>query len=70
MSAPVDQGLTDRQRAILVRLAAGKTTRQIGRELRLAERTVKNHVQTLVTAIGADNRTHAVAIGLRKGLIT
>jgi DNA-binding NarL/FixJ family response regulator len=61
--------LTQRQREILQLLADGESTTVAARELGLSEETVKTHIKTALARLGARNRTHAVAIGLRECLI-
>jgi DNA-binding NarL/FixJ family response regulator len=61
--------LTHRQREILQLLANGESTTVAARELDLSEETVKTHIKTALARLGARNRTHAVAIGLRESLI-
>jgi NarL family two-component system response regulator LiaR len=50
-------------------MADGLFNREISEGLSLAEETVKTHVHHLLTKLGARSRAHAVAIGLRGGLI-
>lgn len=61
--------LSDTELRILEYLACGKTYAEIGDRLFLSERTVKRKVQSAVDKIGANNRTHAVALAIRRGLI-
>jgi LuxR family transcriptional regulator, quorum-sensing system regulator BjaR1 len=61
--------LTPREREVLAWVAAGKTAWQIGEILHISKRTVDEHAQTAVTKLGATNRTHAVALGIRDRLI-
>jgi two-component system, NarL family, response regulator DevR len=60
-------GLTERERDILDLLAQGLTNRQIGEQLYLAEKTVKNYVSNLLAKLGMERRTQAAvyAAGLR-----
>jgi len=53
------KGLTDQERRILDHIAEGKTNRQIGEEMFLAEKTVKNYVSSLLAKIGMRSRTQA-----------
>ncbi|MBA3823604.1 MAG: response regulator transcription factor [Ktedonobacterales bacterium] len=62
--------LTERERAILTRSAQGQTSRAIGDQLGLAERTVKFHLSIIYQKLGVTNRTEAVAQALRSHLIT
>jgi len=61
--------LTPRQREELIFLAQGLSEKEIARHLNISRETVKIHVRQACLAVIARNRTHAVAIALRKGLI-
>jgi DNA-binding CsgD family transcriptional regulator len=61
--------LTDREREVLVLLARGLQLEEIGRELGIGAETVRTHVRNANERLGAVNRTHAVAIAIRKKLI-
>ena len=54
---------------MLAWVAQGKSASEIAEILRIAKRTVDEHVQTAVRKLGAQNRTHAVAIALRDAII-
>jgi DNA-binding NarL/FixJ family response regulator len=56
---PRFEGLTPREREVLLRLADGLSNRQIGMDLRLAEKTVKNHVSAVLAKLGLKSRTQA-----------
>lgn len=60
----VDQ-LTGREREILALIADGKTNRQIGAELFLSEKTVKNYVSNLLAKLGMSRRSQAAAFAAR-----
>jgi len=62
-------GLTDRELKVLKLLADGLDTVEVGHQLFLSERTVKNIVHDLTSRLNLRNRTHAVAYALRQGLI-
>ena len=62
-SAPPSHPLSDRQRQVLEGLVNGHSNKQIARELKLAEGTVKMHIGALFRALGASNRAHAAALG-------
>jgi LuxR family quorum sensing-dependent transcriptional regulator len=62
--------LTNREREVLTWAAVGKSAWDIGEILSIAARTVNEHVQTSMTKLGAANRTHAVALALRDGIIS
>lgn len=57
--------LTDQERKVLVLIADCKTNRQIGNELHLAEKTVKNYVSNLLTKLGLERRTEAAIFAIR-----
>ena len=65
-----DAGLTSREREVLTWTAAGKSAWEIGEILSISTRTVNEHAQTAMRKLGAGNRTHAVALALRDGLIS
>ncbi|MFD9123347.1 response regulator [Kitasatospora sp. NPDC059571] len=54
--------LTPREREILALVGEGKTNRQIGKELYLAEKTVKNHVSRLLAKLGVERRLQAAVL--------
>ncbi len=60
---PVLASLTTREREILDLIADGRTNRQIGEELFLAEKTVKNYVSGLLAKLGMQRRTQAAVYG-------
>ena len=57
--------LTDQERRILAHIAEGKTNRQIGEEMFLAEKTVKNYVSSLLSKLGMERRTQAAVFATR-----
>jgi DNA-binding NarL/FixJ family response regulator len=61
--------LTPRQLAVLRQLAPGKSNEAIGEELGLALSTVKAHISAILKILGADNRTQAVILARRLGLL-
>jgi two-component system nitrate/nitrite response regulator NarL len=62
-------GLTRRELEVLRGISAGKSNKEIGRDLDLQEVTVKLHVKTLSRKLEARNRTHAAMIGRDRGLV-
>jgi DNA-binding NarL/FixJ family response regulator len=62
-------GLTRRETDVLRLVAEGLDTAEIAAELAYSERTVKSILQGMLTRLGLRNRVHAVAHGLRHGLI-
>jgi DNA-binding NarL/FixJ family response regulator len=61
--------LTPREHSVLSHLARGLGNKQIAAELGIAERTVKFHVSSVFTKLGAANRTEAVTRAAQAGLI-
>jgi DNA-binding NarL/FixJ family response regulator len=62
--------LTGREHETFELLAQGLANKQIAQQLGISENTVKFHISSIYTKLGATNRTEAVRIGLRKGLLT
>jgi DNA-binding NarL/FixJ family response regulator len=63
------ESLTDRERAVLARVAGGKTNRAIAAELFVSEATVKTHLVHVFAKLGVDDRTAAVMAALERGMI-
>lgn len=61
--------LTNRQSQVLGLVAKGMSNKQIAYEMGVSEATVKLHINALLRAIGATNRTQAVIIAQKMGLI-
>jgi DNA-binding NarL/FixJ family response regulator len=61
--------LTSREIAVLRLIAAGNANKVIAGQLSIAEDTVKSHVTNILAKLGANDRTHAVTIGLKRGII-
>lgn len=61
--------LTPRQVEVLALVADGYTNERIARELGIATETVKSHIRTILLAMPAACRAHAVALAIRTGLI-
>jgi DNA-binding NarL/FixJ family response regulator len=64
-----DNALTPREIDVLRLVAAGNANKEIGARLSLTEVTVKSHVQNILAKLGANDRTHAVTIALKRGII-
>jgi DNA-binding NarL/FixJ family response regulator len=64
-----DEALTTREVEVLQRIAGGNRNRDIAKELFISEETVKVHIKHIMEKLGANDRTQAVAIGLRRGII-
>ena len=67
---PLVDSLTERETEVLELLAQGMPNKQIALELFISEHTVKFHVSSICSKLGASNRTEAVREGLRRGLIS
>ena len=61
--------LTPRELMVLRLMAAGLPNREIASSLGISERTVKFHVTGILNKLGADNRTQAVALAARRGIL-
>ena len=61
--------LTEREVEVLSRVAEGDRNRDIGQRLGISEDTVKVHVKRIMEKLGAKDRTQAVSIGIRRGVI-
>jgi len=64
-----DNALTPREVDVLRLVAGGNANKEIAARLSLTEETVKSHIRNILAKLGANDRTHAVAIGLRRGII-
>lgn len=64
-----DPPLTERELGVLRLVAQGKTNQQVAKKLFIGERTVGNHVSTILRKLHLANRTQAALYALRKGLI-
>lgn len=62
--------LSKREREVLRLLSEGLTNEEIGKQLFISPDTVRTHIRRAITKLGAHNRTEAVAIALRRSLIT
>jgi DNA-binding NarL/FixJ family response regulator len=61
--------LTPREIDVLRLIAAGNANKQIADQLSIGEASVKSHVANILSKLGANDRAHAVAIGLKRGII-
>ena len=64
-----DDKLSPRELEVLHFVCAGKRNKEIAAELSVAEDTVKMHVRNLLSKLGASDRTEAVTIALRRGIL-
>ena len=64
-----DESLTEREVEVLRQVADGNRNRDIAKNLFISEETVKVHIKHIMEKLGATDRTQAVAIGVRRGII-
>jgi len=64
-----DDALTPGEISVLHLIAEGNANKQIADRLSIAEETVKGRVKNILSKLGANDRTHAAMIGLRRGII-
>jgi two-component system, NarL family, response regulator len=64
-----DDALTPAEINVLRLIAVGKANKQIADQLKITEETVKSRVKSILSKLGANDRTHAAMIGLRRGII-
>src|SRR5262245_51509186 len=68
-SHATDDALTPAEVVVLRLIAAGNANKQISYELSISEETVKSRVKNILSKLGANDRTHAAMIGLKRGII-
>ena len=64
-----DDALTVREIEVLREVAAGNANKMVAQLLNVTEETVKAHMKSILSKLGANDRTHAVTIALRRGII-
>src|SRR5580658_8062226 len=64
-----DDALTEREVQVLRRVAMGTANKSIAAELSVSEATVKAHMKSILAKLGANDRTHAVTIALKRGFL-
>lgn len=64
-----DETLTPREANVLRLIAGGNANKEIAALLSLTEETVKSHIRNILSKLGANDRTHAVTIALKRGII-
>jgi DNA-binding NarL/FixJ family response regulator len=64
-----DESLTAREIEVLRQIAEGNRNRDIGEKLFITEETVKVHIKHIMEKLGASDRTQAIAIAIRRGII-
>ncbi len=63
------RGLTTREVEVLERIAEGMRNKEIGAALRISEETAQVHVKNILSKLGVNDRTAAVTVALRRGII-
>jgi DNA-binding NarL/FixJ family response regulator len=64
-----DDALSSREIEVLSMIAGGNANKEIAAQLSITEETVKGHIKNIFNKLGANDRTHAVTIGLKRGII-
>jgi DNA-binding NarL/FixJ family response regulator len=64
-----DDALTDRETEVLRKVAAGTSNKIIASQLAVSDATVKSHMKSILSKLGANDRTHAVTIAIKRGFI-
>jgi DNA-binding NarL/FixJ family response regulator len=64
-----EEELTAREMDVLRLIARGNANKEIAAQLSITEETVKSHITHILGKLGANDRTHAVTIGLQRGVI-
>jgi len=64
-----EEELSARELNVLRLIAAGNANKEIAAQLSVTEETVKSHVTSILSKLGANDRTHAVTIALKRGII-
>jgi DNA-binding NarL/FixJ family response regulator len=64
-----DEGLSPREIEVLRLIAGGNANKVVASELSITEETVKGHVKNILAKLEANDRTHAVTIALKRGII-
>ena len=64
-----DDALSPREIEVLRLIASGNANKEIAGQLSITEETVKGHVKNILAKLAANDRTHAVTIGLKRGII-
>jgi len=65
-----DASLTNREVQVLQLVASGCANKVISARLEINEETTKTHIKNILAKLGARDRTHAVSLGLKRGIIT
>jgi len=65
----IDDALTEREIEVLRRVGAGFSNKVIAQQLSVSEGTIKAHMKSILPKLGARDRTHAVMIAVKRGII-
>ena len=65
-----ESGLSARELEVLVLVAGGNSNKIIGSLLSISEETAKGHIKNIMAKLGANDRTHAVTLALKRGIIS
>ncbi|QHS53084.1 response regulator transcription factor [Edaphobacter sp. 12200R-103] len=65
----MEDALTEREIEVLRRVASGNSNKIIGAQLNVSEATIKGHMKSILSKLGANDRTHAVTIAIKRGFI-
>jgi DNA-binding NarL/FixJ family response regulator len=66
----IDDPLSDREIEVLVLVAEGFANKEVAQRLSIAEETAKAHVRSIFSKLNVTDRTHAVTVAVRRGIIT
>lgn len=69
MAEHMDDALTHREIEVLQEVAAGNANKIAANNLSVSEETIKTHMKSILSKLGANDRTHAVTIALKRGII-
>jgi DNA-binding NarL/FixJ family response regulator len=64
-----DSALSPKEISVLTLIAGGNANKEIAAQLSVSEESVKSYVRSILSKLGANDRTHAVTIGLKRGII-
>ncbi|KAB7771140.1 response regulator [Xanthomonas maliensis] len=66
----LDDALSARETEVLALVADGRSNKQVGHALAISEETVKAHMKNILAKLAARDRTHAVTVALRRGILS
>jgi DNA-binding NarL/FixJ family response regulator len=66
---PPDEALSPRETDVIRLVASGNSNKRVAGQLGLSEETVKGYVSSILSKLGANDRTHAVTIAIKRGII-